>query len=273
MEKINEARAKTGQPPIKKSEIEVGFWWQWWKKSESDVTDFLEDQAKETEKQLNLFNEKAARIQSVAERLGQSFETGLREGFLNLDFGDISENLADALDKMIIDTIIAANDPQIIKMMADFSALVIEAAKDGVITAAEAMNINIEKEQILQRQRFVDKLTRQEFAALGIEPDTREPDARDRQGGISVAIRNITQRQADEMSMILRGNNAFAQQTAQNTGKTAALLETFLPSIEERLAMLDGGIGALREPGRLARGDGPREAQNRLTQRKRARGR
>ena len=271
----NSLRDALEMPQLSRSDIpgERAGWLDDWDKMEKFLTENNKKLEGNLEDRQKILQEKNQAIRSAAERLGQAFETGLREGFLNLDFGDISENLADALDKMIIETIIAANNPQIIKMMADFSALVIEAAKDGVIIAAEAMNINIEKEQILQRQRFVDKLTRQEFAALGIEPDTREQAPKDRQGGISVAIRNITQRQADEMSMILRGNNAFAQQTAQNTGKTAALLETFLPSIEDRLAMLDGGIGALREPKRLARGDGPREAQIQLTRRRRARGR
>jgi len=65
-----------------------------------------------------------------------------------------------------------------------------------------------------------------------------------RQSGLSLAIKQITTRQADELAFVLRTTQGLSQQIAINTDRSASSLEEWLPFISERLDNIDRLPGA-----------------------------
>ena len=81
---------------------------------------------------------------------------------------------------------------------------------------------------------------------------------------MSVAIRQITSRQADELALVFAGVQSTNREIANNTLRTADTLELYLPTLAERIDMMDHGLS----PG----GSGSRGEARQLTETKRSQG-
>ena len=124
----------------------------------------------------------------------------------------------------------------------------------GGIEEDEIVRLGIRRREIMAgAEEGLQETKRQlELAGITFGDQGAATVAQERQRGLSVAIRQITTRQADELAFVLRTTQGLSQQIANNTNRTASALEEWLPFISERIeaiearpAMAGGGPAAL----------------------------
>jgi len=211
----------------------------------SYVANLIRGKAREAER------EEAARERRGAERrqraidalrpLGQQMTEALKSN----NFDDFGQALKDKLDDQILTAIIEATalsgNKTIAKEMENLQKIF-----EGGLDDDEASDLARHRGQIMRSAEEALQDTKRQLELAGItfgDQGAAAVEAK-RQSGLSVAIKQITTRQADELAFILRTSQGLSQQIAINTERTASSLEEWLPFMSERLDNLDRLPGA-----------------------------
>jgi hypothetical protein len=211
----------------------------------SYVANLIRGKAREAER------EEAARERRGAERrqraidalrpLGQQMTEALKSN----NFDDFGQALKDKLDDQILTAIIEATalsgNKTIQNQMEGLHRILADGLDDD-----EVERLGIRRKEIMRSAEEALQDTKRQLELAGItfgDQGAAAVEAK-RQSGLSVAIKQITTRQADELAFILRTSQGLSQQIAINTERTASSLEEWLPFMSERLDNLDRLPGA-----------------------------
>ena len=157
---------------------------------------------------------------------------------------------------------------QVEGMAKRFSTQLEVALQDEFISSAETAELQTARNTFTEQFKSRLQIARQLTKDLGLD-FLDQPSAADETGapvkaGMSVAIRQITSRQADELALVFAGVSATNREIANNTLRTADTLDLYLPSMAERIEMLDHGLS----PG----GTSSRGEAQQLTEKRRSKG-
>ena len=213
----------------------------------SYVANLISGKAKEAERE-------AAESQRRGEKLRQQGLDALRpfgqqmaEALKSNNFDDFGQALKDKLDDQILTAIIEATalsgNKTIQNQMEGLQRILADGLDDD-----EVARLGIRRQEIMRSAEEALQDTKRQLALAGITfgetGAATVATEQKRQSGLSVAIKQITTRQADELAFVLRTTQGLSQQIAINTDRSASSLEEWLPFISERLDNIDRLPGA-----------------------------
>jgi hypothetical protein len=159
---------------------------------------------------------------------------GLNQNNISQTLDLMKKSLDDLLSRMILEGVMMTEGLK--GNIEKLSRTVVEALRDGVIHASEAGTIQGLQSEMERVAQNVRNKTGAAFDVLGLDrgqfsgPNAGQQNSTAK--GLSVAIRNITTRQADTLTRVLRGQLSLMSQIQSNTLRSATALETYLPSLE-----------------------------------------
>ena len=216
------------------------------------------------------------RMKTAGERIASAFADGLKLGIQGAKFTEISDLLSKSLDELFFTTIadVVAKRQNFAAVGAVFQHLADRILEDNKVDAGEALQLQGLRAEAERRRQEGLKTARELAEAAGLDLKAFEPAAakqpQQRAGGISLAIRTISQRTADDLSIILRGSQALQSQIENNTRRSADASESWLPHLEEIRDLLSARGNS---PEIRFQDDGPRNMRDLILNRQRARGR
>jgi tape measure domain-containing protein len=176
-----------------------------------------------------------ARFTSERQSLGEGFISGLANAIGSGDFQQVEDaveqQLRSTLTKGYANAVI--NTTQFQKALSNINSLIANDVIDGAMSESTTkflqQNMADVRQQIERSRPIVEDLLR----SVGFDPVTGKNQTTDQTTkGLSVAIRNITTRQADTLTRVLRGQMSLMSQIQSNTLRSATALETYLPTLE-----------------------------------------
>ena len=207
----------------------------------------LESYIKEFDGLEQEFTNRQEQIRGQAQGLGEAVLDGIRAGFSGVNLAGTEEAIVTSIDKMLLDSILQASlmNEQIQPSMDKLAVKTVQAFRDGFLTQAEAEGLSSLRDDIARSSKYALEQARGQANALGIDaekifPSKAGPEEDRKTPGLSVAIRNITTRQADTLTRVLRGQMSLLSQVAGNTLRSAMALETYLPSVSNTLEQNQG---------------------------------
>jgi tape measure domain-containing protein len=178
------------------------------------------------------------RVRQGSQGIGQAILEGVAEGLNQNNISQtldlMKKSLDDLLSRMILEGVMMTEGLK--GNIEKLSRTVVEALRDGVIHASEAGTIQGLQSEMERVAQNVRNKTGAAFDVLGLDrgqfsgPNAGQQNSTAK--GLSVAIRNITTRQADTLTRVLRGQLSLMSQIQSNTLRSATALETYLPSLE-----------------------------------------
>ena len=218
-----------------------------------------------------------ALVQGVAgDTFGEILDTIAQSIRVNQGWDDIKESVEQSMMGAVFQGVLEAQlqKEELQSKVERFVATLNSAISDGVIDADEKRQIDMRQGSVRAASMMVQKRTRDILQASGMfdfdsvlaeaETDAAGGTGRTTPAGMSVAIRQITSRQADELALVFAGVQSTNREIANNTLRTADTLELYLPTLAERIDMMDHGLS----PG----GSGSRGEARQLTETKRSQG-
>ena len=203
-------------------------------------------------------------IETIFSGVGDAIAIGIRDSDMQKAVNALDVRLDDLLRTSVEHKILGS---QMEEMAKQFSTQLEVALQDEFITGAETAELqtarNTFTEQFKSRLQIARQLTKDLGLDLFDQPSGADETGPTGNAGMSVAIRQITSRQADELALVFAGVQATNREIANNTLRTADTLELYLPTLADRIDMMDNGLS----PGRSSRG----EAQQ-LTETRRSKG-
>ena len=235
--------------------------------------DFAGGKAEQT-KLAEALRQQLAIVQGIAgDAFGNILDTIAESIRKNQGWDDIKESVEEHMMGAVFQGVLEAQlqKEQLESKVASFVATLNSAISDGVIDADEKGQIDMRQGSVRAASMMVQKKTREILQASGMfDFDSVLAEAETGANGLaapagmSVAIRKITSRQADELSLVFAGVQATNREIANNTLRTADTLELYLPTLADRIDMMDNGLS----PG----GSGGRGEARQLTETKRSKG-
>ena len=218
-----------------------------------------------------------ALVQGVAgDTFGEILDTIAQSIRVNQGWDDIKESVEQSMMGAVFQGVLEAQlqKEELQSKVERFVATLNSAISDGVIDADEKRQIDMRQGSVRAASMMVQKRTRDILQASGMfdfdsvlaeaETDAAGGTGRTTPAGMSVAIRQITSRQADELALVFAGVQSTNREIANNTLRTADTLELYLPTLAERIDMMDHGLS----PG----GSGSRGEARQLIETKRSQG-
>ena len=215
----------------------------------------FDDRLRVVNRSITRFEDTALQMRSTSQMLGDAMLEGIREGFSQDSMDKTLELVGQSMDRLLSGMILEAalDKDELQPKLDELAAVVTESLSDGMIKASEATKIQGLREGLDNLTKRVRTNALRAFDKLGLDTETLFPDPdkdmakkddRSKRGGLSLAIKQITTRQADELAFVLRTTQGLSQQIAINTDRSASSLEEWLPFISERLDNIDRLPGA-----------------------------
>jgi len=218
-----------------------------------------------------------ALVQGIAgDTFGEILDTIAQSIRVNQGWDDIKESVEQSMMGAVFQGVLEAQlqKEELQSKVANFVAFLNSAFSDGVIDAKEKSQLDLRQGSVRAASMVVQKRTREILQASGMfdfdsvlaeaETDAAGGTGRTTPAGMSVAIRQITSRQADELALVFAGVQSTNREIANNTLRTADTLELYLPTLADRIDMMDNGLS----PG----GSGSRGEARQLTETRRSKG-
>jgi len=204
------------------------------------VAEMLTSAAKKAQREADEMLKSQEEATSRAIQALEPFAKQMADAIKANNFDDFGQALKDKLDDQILNAIIEATalsgNSKIIYSMDRLTEFLADGLQEDEIPAFKRRRDTLmrQSEEALQdtkRQLELAGITFGDQGAAAVEAK--------RKSGLSVAIKQITTRQADELAFVLRTTQGLSQQIAINTDRSANSLEEWLPFISERLDSLD----------------------------------
>ncbi len=218
---------------------------QWFTKKAREEKERMEKLVKQMEEGLKNTIQTGLDLVAKNKSLGESFVGNLAGTLLEGDFSKVGQAVESQLRQTITEGLVkaVANTSILQTALSNIQSLLANDIIDGTIS--ESTNLLLGQQMATVRSEVEKSKPMIETILRGLGFDTTQnKKAKDRQSGLSVAIKQITTRQADELAFILRTSQGLSQQIAINTERTASSLEEWLPFMSERLDNLDRLPGA-----------------------------
>ena len=223
---------------------------QWFTKKAREEKERMEKLVKQMEEGLKNTIQTGLDLVAKNKSLGESFVGNLAGTLLEGDFSKVGQAVESQLRQTITEGLVkaVANTSILQTALSNIQSILANDIIDGTIS--ESTNLFLGQQMAVVRAEVEKSKPMIETVLRGLGFDTGASKAAgtDKAGqGLSVAIRQITTRQADELAFVLRTTQGLSQQIAINTDRSASSLEEWLPFISERLdnpARLPGAAAA-----------------------------
>ena len=209
------------------------------------IQHFTEKARKEAEKQKRIADEllrEQRELWQAGNQMGFSLIDGLAAAASSGKIDDFGEIMHEQINAKIVEAIMGktlqGNEYQ------DAFSKLNDILKGGLQGSAQIGMAIAPLEEL--RGRFNNLIendaanARAAMKALDIVPESVEKEEGQVAKGLSVAIRNITVRQADALTRVLRGQMSLLSQVAGNPLRSAVALETYLPSVSNTFEQNQG---------------------------------